>query len=63
MIMLYVASLWLYDAILPERLLCVVCKAGARCSSVVRPFAHGAMGQCYTTGVTKAVVCAILAVG
>ena len=54
---------------------------GARCSSVVRAFAHGAMGrridhlwggpielfprssQCSTTGVTKAVVCAILSVG
>ena len=52
-----------------------------RCSSVVRAFAHGAMGhrinpswggpielfprfsQCSTTGVTKAVVCAILSVG
>ena len=51
---------------------------GARCSSVVRAFAHGAMGrwidpswggaisrssQCSMTGVTKAVVCAILSVG
>ena len=49
---------------------------GARCSSVVRAFAHGALGrridpswgisrssQCSTTGVTKAVVCAILSVG
>ena len=50
---------------------------GARCSSVVRAFAHGAMGrridpswwtisrpsQCYSTGVTKAVVCVILSVG
>ena len=55
---------------------------GARCSSVVRAFAHGAMGrridpswgggpielisrssQCSTTGVTEAVVCAILSVG
>ena len=51
---------------------------GARCSSVVRAFAHGAMGrridpswggaisrssQYSTTGVTKAVVCAILSVG
>ena len=54
---------------------------GARCSSVVRAFTHGAMGsridpscggpivlflvssQCSTTGVTKAVVCAILSVG
>ena len=46
----------------------------ARCSAVVRAFAHGAMGrridpswggpsQCSTTGVTKAVVCAILSVG
>ena len=56
-------------------------KGGARCSSVVRAFAHGAMGrrigpswdgpielflvssQCSTTGVTNAVVCAILSVG
>ena len=31
---------------------------------MVREFAHGAMGrQCSTTGVTKAVVCAILRVG
>ena len=41
---------------------------GARCSSVVRAFAHGAMGRridssCSTTGVTKAMVCAILSVG
>ena len=53
---------------------------GARCSSVVRAFAHGEMSrridpswwthgaisrssQCSTTGVTKAVVCAILSVG
>ena len=52
---------------------------GARCSSMVRAFAHGVMGhqidpswwtqpvsrssQCSTTGVTKAVVCVILAVG
>ena len=49
---------------------------GARCSSVVRAFAHGAKGrridpswsyfsssQCSTTGVTKAMVCAILSVG
>ena len=54
--------------------------SGARCSSVVRAFAHGAMGrridpswgepielflvpgQCSRTGVTKAVVCAILPV-
>ena len=50
---------------------------GVRCSSVVRVFAHGAMGrrinaswgaisrssQCSTTGVTKAVVCAIPSVG
>ena len=53
---------------------------GASCSSVVRAFAHGAMGrridaswwthwpisrssQCTTTGVTKAVACAILCVG
>ena len=50
---------------------------GARCRSVVRAFAHGAMGrpvdpswwtiarssQCSTTGITKAVVCAILSVG
>ena len=54
---------------------------GARCGSVVRAFAHGAMGcridtswggpielflvpyQCSTTGVIKAVVCAILSVG
>ena len=57
---------------------------GARCSSVVRAFAHGAIGcridpscgepiafraqisrssQCSTTGITKAVVCAILSVG
>ena len=53
---------------------------GARCSSVVRVFAHGAMGrqidsswwthsaisrssQCSTTGVTNAVVCAIISVG
>ena len=49
---------------------------GVRCSSVVRAFAHGAMGrridpsraisrssQFSTTGVTKAVVCAILSVG
>ena len=49
---------------------------GARCSSVVRVFAHGAMGhridpswaishssQCSMTNVTKAVVCAILSVG
>ena len=46
---------------------------GARCSSVVRAFAHGAIGrlidpscaisrssQCSTTGVTKAVVCIML---
>ena len=53
--------------------------AGVRCSSVVRAFAHGAMGRRIdpldplsyfsfqpvhtTTGVTKAVVCAILSVG
>ena len=54
---------------------------GARCSSMVRAFAHGVMGssdrsfmewthwaisrssQCSTTGVIKAVVCAILSVG
>ena len=38
---------------------------GARCSSVVRVFAHGAMGRQIdpTTGVTKAVVCVILSVG
>ena len=53
---------------------------GVRCSSMVRVFAHGAMGcridpswwtywaishssQCSTTGITKAVVCVILAVG
>ena len=51
--------------------------SGARCSSVVRAFAHGAIGcqidpswggpishssQCSTTGVTKAVVCVILSV-
>ena len=54
---------------------------GVRCSSVVRAFAHGAMGrridpswgeplwaisrssQCSTTGVTKAMLCAILSVG
>ena len=45
---------------------------GARCSSVVRPFAHvrwvvGSIlpgwTQCSTTGVTKAVVCIILSVG
>ena len=52
---------------------------GARCSSVVRAFAHGAMGrridpswggpielflvQCTTTSVTKVVVCVILSVG
>ena len=51
---------------------------GARCSSVVRAFAHGAMGHRIdpswggpielfrvpaTTGVTKAVVCSILSVG
>ena len=53
---------------------------GVRYSSVVRSFAHDAMGrridpswwthlaisrsnQCSTTGVTKAVVCAILYVG
>ena len=50
-------------------------RKGARCSSVVRAFAHGAMGrridpswgepiarssQCSMTGITKAVVCAIL---
>ena len=52
----------------------------ARCSSVVRAFAHGEMAcqidpsgwthsaisrsrQCYTTGVSKAVVCVILSVG
>ena len=48
---------------------------GARCSSVVRAFAHGAMGRRIdrswwihsaiyrsTTGVTNAVVCAILSV-
>ena len=55
--------------------LIVLCE-GARCSSVVREFTHGAMGrridpswaisrsnQCSTTGVTKAVVCIILSVG
>ena len=49
---------------------------GARCSSVVRAFAHGAMGpridpswaisrssQCSTIGIAKAVVCVILSVG
>ena len=51
---------------------------GTRYSSVVRAFAHGAMGrqidpswsgpidyfsQCSMTGVTKAVVCVILSVG
>ena len=40
---------------------------GARCSSVVRAFAHGVMGrqssQCSMTGVTKVVVCVILSVG
>ena len=44
---------------------------GARCSSVVTAFAHGAMDPltyfsfqpCFTTGVTKAVVCVILYVG
>ena len=53
---------------------------GARCSSVVIAFAHGAMGrridpswwthraisrssQCFTTGVTKVMACAILYVG
>ena len=51
---------------------------GARCCSVVRAFAHGAMGRRIqpswggpielflvpaTTGVTKAVVCVILSVG
>ena len=40
---------------------------GVRCSSMVRVFAHDAMGrcsnQCSTTGVTKAVVCVILSVG
>ena len=49
---------------------------GVRCSSVVRAFGHGAMGcwidpswaiscssQCSTTGVTKAIVCAILSLG
>ena len=54
-------------------------RKGARCSSVVRAFAHGAMGRridpswggpielflvpANVTGVTKAVVCAILSVG
>ena len=55
--------------------------SGARCSYVVRVFAHSVMGrridpswgwihwaiscssQCSTTGVTKAMVCAILSVG
>ena len=47
---------------------------GARCSSVVRAFAHDAIDrridtswggpiECSTTGVTKAVVCIILSVG
>ena len=58
----------------------VLVEIGARCSSVVRALAHGAMGrridpswgepvellsrssQCSTTGLTKAVVCAILSV-
>ena len=38
---------------------------GAICSSVVRAFAHGAMGrssQCSTTGATNVVVCVILSV-
>ena len=44
-----------------------------RCSTVVRAFAHGAMGrridpswwtsQCYTSGARKALVCDILSVG
>ena len=43
--------------------------AGARCSSVVRAFAHDAIGRqidsswCSTTGVTKDMVCVILSVG
>ena len=41
-------------------------RSGARCGSVVTRFAHGAMArssQCFTIGVTKAVVCVILSVG
>ena len=39
----------------------VLASVGVRCSSVVRAFAHGASAP--WTGVTKAVVCAILSVG
>ena len=62
------------------RFMVIISNWGAICSSVVRAFAHGAMGhridpswwthwaishssQCSITGVTKAVVCAILSVG
>ena len=58
--------------------LCYTSRGGARCSSMVRAFAHGAMGRRIdpswggpielflvpaTTGVTNAMVCAILSVG
>ena len=64
--------------VVPHSYLSSAIIVGVRCSSVVRAFAHGAMGrridpswsgsielfsrsnQCSTTGVTKAVVCAIL---
>ena len=43
-------------------------RKGARCSSMVRAFAHGAMGRQIVSAsaprrVTKALVCAILSVG
>ena len=46
--------------ILQTDVVCIDFRTGARCSSVVRAFAHGAISrsrQCTTTGVTKAVVC------
>ena len=68
----------LYEWCNKSRSMChPVCVSGVRCSSVVRAFAHGAMGRRINpswggpielflvpaTGVTKVMVCAILSVG